>query len=128
MKLAATRQFEIRGAPTKDLSLGDSRPRLFESLFEFGHEVRKLKQADKFFDRIACLLNNRGQGLPLQFLVVPGHSHPQTRPVRVLEEIVRTGGVMNEKSGSFERSDDFLGLDGWKALAHLGGELLRSPL
>lgn len=44
----------------------------------------------------------------------------QTRPVRVLEEVVRTGGVMNEKSGPFQRSDDFFfGLDGRKALAHL---------
>jgi hypothetical protein len=57
------------------------------------------------------LLNNSGQGLAFEVPVVIRDGDAEYWTIRVLEDVMGSGAVVNEESGSFQGADNLLGFD-----------------
>jgi hypothetical protein len=82
-----------------------------------------LEQLQEFLDAVPCLVDDGGQGLPFQVVVMHGNRHAQIGTVRMLEEVVRAFDVVNtsgehKKTGTLEGLEDFDRSQSWQVLAH----------
>lgn len=70
-----------------------------------------LKQFDKFLYGEACLLDDGSQGFALEVPVMISDGDARDWTIRVLEDVVGAGAVVDEKSGPFQGTDDLFGFD-----------------
>jgi hypothetical protein len=80
-----------------------------------GGSVSALEQLPKLLGRQSGLFHNGGERTALEVFVVKGDSDAGLWPVRVFENIVAAGDVVNEKTGTLERSQECARLDGRQA-------------
>lgn len=77
-----------------------------------------LEQLLECFDRQTCLLDNGFQGPALEVPVMKGEGYPEMRLVRMLEDTVAAGRVVNKKPVPLQGPEDLSWPERWEPSAH----------
>jgi len=85
------RRFGLPGLNTRMCSFAPLYP------ISYAGVENELEQLDEFLRTVSSLLDDGGQSLPLEILVVHRDGDTQSRLVRMLEDMMSAFGVMNIK-------------------------------